>query len=264
MKTNSLLRYYASTMAIFCIMLCLGSCVYADGADAKNLSESKSKTDVNNNVVSKELTTVIQINQKGKEAIVSYRGGAGQSLLRSLEVQLLSADNSTVTQSLGTRVGDQVVLFGTGCGDKVVVVADYYSGVQQVVASEILSVIQRVCKPSQEYVHPCTDVLRTFDSSMSSVVSLPQEKNVSVQIGNDIRTVEVSFRGGLGQDIVKSMLIFGYSADGTIQKQELLNVVGDSVRLTTDGCGIRVVVQVNYFDGTSYTIVDEVVTTYVR
>jgi hypothetical protein len=255
MKTNSLIRYYLSVMAIFCIILCLCP-VHADGTDAKNLSESDSS-------IPKELETVIQMNQKGKEVTVSYRGGAGQSLLRSLEVWFTTADNSTVTQTLGTRVGDQAVLFGTGCGDEIVVIADYYSGLQYVVASEKLSVIQSVCETFKRHSHPCVDVLRAFDPHVGLVDSIPPEKNIAIQIGNDIRTAVVSFRGGIGQDMVKSILVFGHFTDGTIQKQELLSVVGDSVRFVTDGCGIRVVVQADFFDGTSYTVADEVITTYV-
>jgi hypothetical protein len=238
--------------------------VYGDDGDVQDLSELKTEIYANNNAIPKELTTVIQMYQKGKEVIVSYRGGAGQSLLRSLEVQFTTPSNGTVTESLGTRVGDQIVLFGTGCGDSVVVIADYYSGLRSVVASESLSVIQSVCETSPRYVHPCTDLLRTFGSPLGDVDSIPREKDVAIQIGNNFRAVEVSFRGGLGQDMVKSILVFAYSLDGTIQEQELLSVTHDSVQFMTDGCGIRVLVQVDYFDGTSYTVIDEIVATYVR
>ena len=265
MKTASFISYCVHVVMILCITgFCLCSFAYASEVTEQGIPKLQTKENNVNNNISKDLTTVIQINQKGREAIVSYRGGAGQSLLKSLEVQFTTVDNVTTTQSLGTRVGDEIVLSGTGCGDEIVVSANYYSGLREIVASETLSASASVCESFQKFPDPCVGVISSLKSSTVPVDSLPKEKNVAIQVANDIRSVVVSFRGGLGQDMVKSIELFGYSVNETTQTGKLDNTVGDSVRFTTDGCGIRVVAEVGYLDGTSYTVVDEAIATYVR
>jgi len=269
MKSTSFIWYCTHVLLIlFAMGLCLG--VYADDANAEHLHDNEQLIVHNVQVdsdeaSSRQLSTVIQINQNGRDIVVSYRGGSSQPILRSLEAQVTTPDGITTTKDLGRTIGSRVVFPGNSCGGEVIVTADYYSGQREVVASKTLPGIWSMCQaPQQVFSNPCEGVMSTLQSSTGSVDFIPRGKAVVIQIGNDIRSVVVSFRGGFGQNLVRSIQVFGYSADGSVQTHELNNTVGDSVRLTTDGCGIRVVVQVDYFDGTSYIVADQAISTFVR
>jgi len=91
------------------------------------------------------------------------------------------------------------------------------------------------------------------------VVEIPGNKTIAIQAGVDIQTINVEFRGGLGQGLVKSIAVTRYAPDGTTETQNLDNRVGATVTFkASNSCMDRIAADVIFMDGSLYHFYDEV------
>ena len=206
------------------------------------------------------LSVAVQVDQSGSTVTATFRGGFGQMLLKEMEIQLVRPDSSNETQPLGKRIGDSVTFRGTGCGDQILGTATFMNGITYPFLNEILRIMPGVCTAGRAaVVDPCVDVAASPALQTQAVDEIPRNKTVAIQTSVDIQTINVEFRGGAGQGLVKSLQVTRYGPDGVNETKELENRVGSAINFTaTNNCLDRVVADVLFMDGTRYHFYDKV------
>ena len=206
------------------------------------------------------LSVAVQVDQVGSRVTATYRGGFGQMLLKDLQIELIRPDGSSDKKTLGKNVGDFVTFTGTGCGDQILGTATYMNGVQYPFLNQTNEYIPGVCSADYvEAVDPCAEIAASPSLKPEPIVEIPANKSVAIQANVDIQTINVEFRGGFGQNVIKSIPVTRYGPDGTKDTQNLDNRVGATVSYkVTNGCMDRVAADVIFMDGTMYHFFDQV------
>ncbi|MFH0966682.1 MAG: hypothetical protein V1862_03240 [Methanobacteriota archaeon] len=207
------------------------------------------------------LSIGVQVNQEGTQIMVSFRGGFGQNLLKDIQISVIAPDGTEQTKSLGWETGETVTFTGTGCGDQVTGIATYLSGVQYPFLNETMPYLNGVCSagytPASD---PCTEIAASPSLKPDPIVEIPANKSVAIQVNVDVSTIDVEYRGGFGQNIMKSLEVTRYAPDGSKETKLLDNRVGSTVSFNaTNGCMERIGVDVIFLDGTMYHFYDKVI-----
>jgi len=206
------------------------------------------------------LSVAVQVDQVGSKVIATFRGGFGQTLLKDIQIQLIRPDSTNETQTLGKNVGDSVTFTGTGCRDQVLGTATFMNGVTYPFLNEMMPYVSGIC--SADYspaADPCEEIAASPSLQTEPVAEIPGNKTIAIQAGVDIQTINVEFRGGLGQGLVKSIAVTRYAPDGTTETQNLDNRVGATVTFkASNSCMDRIAADVIFMDGSLYHFYDEV------
>lgn len=206
------------------------------------------------------LSVAVQVDQEGSTVIATYRGGFGQMLLKELQIELVRPDGTSEMQVLGKNVGDSVTFTGTGCGDQILGRATFMNGILYPFLNQVLNYIPGICSADfVAVVNPCAENAASPAMKPELVAEIPANKSIAIQANVDIQTINVEFRGGFGQGLVKSLTITRYGPDGSKEIQNLDNRVGAAVSFkATNGCMDRVAADVLFMDGNSYHFFDKV------
>ena len=207
------------------------------------------------------LTVSVQLNQKGTYTTAIFRGGFGQALLKEIQMELTTPDGKTDSGVLNNNVGDFVVLKGSGCGDRVTGTAYFKNGMNYFIVNEEMQYIVGICpadyKPATD---PCAAIAVSPSLKPDLVQEIPANKSVVIQANVDISTIEVQFRGGFGQNLIKILNVTRIGPDGSEETKRLGNQIGDELRFAgTNNCMDRIFADVSFTDGTSYHFYDEVI-----
>ncbi len=206
------------------------------------------------------LSIAVQVDQMGSSITATFRGGFGQNLLKSLQITVISPDGSSQTKNLGWATGDSVTFTGTGCGEQVTGNAVYMDGTEYPFLNEVLPSVPGIC--SADYapvVDPCEEIAASPYLKPDPIQEIPANKSVAIQANVDVRTINVEFRGGFGQNIIKSLKVTRYAPDGTTETKDLGNKVGSTVSfLASNNCMERIGADVAFMDGTQYHFYDQV------
>jgi hypothetical protein len=112
---------------------------YAGSASASdNLVPSPTDVVPDNNAV----TVTVQEKVYDKTIPVVFNGGKGQSAVTSIDVTLYTSDGRTITDKIGTKKDDTVILQGTGQTDRVVVYVTETNG-QRYKVADVLSLYRQ-------------------------------------------------------------------------------------------------------------------------
>jgi hypothetical protein len=206
------------------------------------------------------LSIGVQVDQMGSSVTATFRGGFGQNLLKSLQITVTSPDGKTETKNLGWQTGDTVTFTGTGCGDQVTGIAVYMDGVEYPFLNEMLPAVSGICSVGfKKVVDPCEEIAASPALKADPIQEIPANKSVAIQANVDISTITVAFRGGFGQNIIKSLKVTRYAPDGTTETKDLGNQVGSTVSfIATNNCMERIGADVTFMDGTQYHFFDQV------
>ncbi|OQA59932.1 MAG: hypothetical protein BWY45_00425 [Euryarchaeota archaeon ADurb.Bin294] len=207
------------------------------------------------------LTVSVQLNQEGKYTTAIFRGGHGQRLLKEIQVEVIHPDGSKDSGVIGNVVGDSVMLKGSGCGDQVIATANFKNGMSYVILNEKMQYIRGICPADYSpTVDPCEEIARSPSLKSDPVQEIPVNKSVVIQANVDISRIEVQFRGGFGQNMIKTLQVHRIGPDGSKETQSLGNNIGDEVVFTaTNNCMDRIAADVSFIDGTMYHFYDKVI-----
>lgn len=207
------------------------------------------------------LTVSVQLNQEGMYTTAIFRGGHGQSLLKEIQVDVIHPDGSKDSGAIGNVVGDFVTLRGSGCGDQVVGTAYFKNGMSYVVLNEKMQYIRGICPADySETIDPCAEIAASPALKPDPVQEIPFNKSVIIQVNPDISTIEVQFRGGFGQNMIKTLQVTRTGPDGSKETMDLGHSIGDEINFrATNNCMDRVYADVSFIDGTMYHFYDEVI-----
>lgn len=206
------------------------------------------------------LSIGVQVDQVGSTITATFRGGFGQNLLKSLEIKVTSPDGTVQTKNLAWATGETVTFTGTGCGDQVTGTATYMDGIAYPFLNEIMPVVSGICASGYKtYTDPCEEIAASPSLKTDPVQEIPANKSVIIQANVDISTINVEFRGGFGQNLIKSLKVTRYAPDGTTETKDLGNQVGSIVSYqASNGCLERIGADVSFMDGTQYHFYDQV------
>jgi len=206
------------------------------------------------------LSIGVQVDQVGKSVIVTFRGGFGQTLLKDLNISVISPDGTKETKSLGFKVGDSVTFTGTGCGDQVTGTATYMNGIMYPFLYHKMPVLNSYCNLKKTAVDPCDEISSSPSLVTENVTDIPANRSVAIQANVDIQRIDVEFRGGFGQNLIKNLEVTRHSPDGTEEKKILDNRTGSTASFNaSNGCKERISADVTFLDGTTYHFFDKVI-----
>lgn len=207
------------------------------------------------------LSIGVQVDQVGTRIISTFRGGFGQNLLKDLSITVITPDGKNETQKLGWATGDSVTFTGTGCGDQVTGTATYMSGMMYPFLNERMQIIPDLCNSAPEEVtDPCSGVTALLKPD--AIEAIPGNKSVVIQANVDLQSIHVQFRGGFGQNLIKSLEVTKISPDGARETQGLEPRVGSTATFRiSNGCSERITADVAFMDGTTYHFYDQVLST---
>jgi len=215
---------------------------------------------VDTNQPPSNLTVSVQLDQEGRIITATFRGGYGQTLLNKIDLELIRPDGSTEIKTLGNTIGESVILNGSGCGDRVTGKAYFKTGDEYDFLNETMQYLKDLC--AVDYIaasDPCEVISGSAYLKTDPVDIIPANKSVAVQVNTGTYNINVQFRGGFGQNLVKSIKVTRIGPDGTEETKDLLNYVGDEVTFNaTNNCMDRLTVDVDFIDGTTYHIYDKV------
>ena len=207
------------------------------------------------------MTASVQLNQEGMYITAIFRGGLGQSLLKEIKVEVISPDGTRNSGVIGNVVGNSAVIKGSGCGDQVIGTAYFKNGMSYVILNEKMQYIRGIC-PADYYtvVDPCEEIARSPFFKPDPIQEIPANKSIAFQANVDINRIEVQFRGGFGQNMIKTLQVHRIGPDGSRETKELGNRVGDEVVFkATNNCMDRISADVSFIDGTKYHFYDQII-----
>ncbi|HWQ66351.1 MAG TPA: hypothetical protein VN372_05720 [Methanospirillum sp.] len=206
------------------------------------------------------LSIAVQIDQIGSKIIATFRGGYGQNLIKDIQIELIRPDGSKQTQTLGTNIGDSVIYMGSGCGDKITGTATYMSGIIYPFLNQQMAYVPGICGIDYiQYTDPCAEIAVSPSLKPDPIDNLSANRSIAIQANVDISTIDVEFRGGFGQNLIKSLQVTRYGADGSKETKDLGFQVGDSVHFSSsNSCMDRIGVDATLMDGVTYHIYDQV------
>ncbi|MBN1166631.1 MAG: hypothetical protein JXA44_05800 [Methanospirillaceae archaeon] len=209
----------------------------------------------------KEKEVAVQINQMGKDYTFIFRGGAGQSQVKDITVEVIAPDGTKQTGTLSPdRVGNEVTITGTGCGDRVLVTVTYMNGYYYVIYDDLMDVISGFCDtPYYVAQNPCEGTSESSYMQPGGVAVIPDDRSVIIQANPNLNELEVQFRGGFGQNILSYIEVEFIEPDGTHEVKELSNASGDEVTFTSTQCIGRLVATAYFMDGMSYRFYDSLI-----
>jgi len=114
---------------------------------------------------------------------------------------------------------------------------------------------------------PSGSTVPTLTFTPGATEGIPLERAVTVSIAEKdpiYNTLDVTFAGGNGQVQVKDIDVLFTGSDGTTQTKKLTPVKGEAVTFQGTKGTDRVVVYVNYYDGSRYKVIDQPVPTRTR
>jgi len=207
------------------------------------------------------MTVSVQLNQEGMYTTAIFRGGLGQSLLKEIQVDLITPNGSRSSGVIRNVVGDSIVLKGSGCGDQVVGTAHFKDGMSYLFLNEKMQYIRGICPADyQPAVDPCEEIARSPSLKPEPVQEIPANKSVIIQVNVNISKIEVQFRGGFGQNMIKTLQVHRIGPDGSQETKNLGTRIGDEVVfLATNNCMDRISADVTFIDGTRYHVFDQVI-----
>ncbi|MDD1724150.1 MAG: hypothetical protein LUQ07_03370 [Methanospirillum sp.] len=242
---------------LFCIIcglvLLAGGVALASGTGAPSLSSDITTPPAN-------LTVSVQLDQEGKYITATFRGGLGQTLLKEIQVQVRRPDGTTETKSLGNIIGESVVLDGSGCGDQVTATAFFKTGASYQILNEKTEYIVGICSADYKApADPCAAIAQSPYLVPATIQEIPSNKSVEIQANVDISSIDVQFRGGFGQNLIKQLQVSRIAPDGSTETKNLGNRVGDEVTFSaSNNCMDRIAANVSFMDGTRYHFYDQV------
>lgn len=209
------------------------------------------------------LSIGVQVDQVGTKIISTFRGGFGQNLLKDLSITVITPDGKKETQKLGWATGDSVTFTGTGCGDQVTGTATYMSGMMYPFLNEMMEIIPDLCNSAPaEVTDPCSGIAASVSMKPDTIEAIPANRSVVIQANVDLQTIHVQFRGGFGQNLIKTLTVTMISPDGAKETQDLEPRVGSTATFrTSNGCMERITADVTFMDGTAYHFYDQVLST---
>ncbi len=209
----------------------------------------------------KENEVAVQTNQMGKDYTFIFRGGAGQSLVKHIGIELIAPDGMVQTGELSAdRVGNEIVMTGTGCGDRIRITVTYMNGYYYVISDDVMQILSGYCNKNLEVApNSCEGASASPYMQPGEIQSPPVDMSVIIQANPDVNTLEVQFRGGFGQNIISSIEVEFIQPDGTHEIKELGNASGDEVTFAASQCIGRLVATVYFMDGSSYRFYDNLI-----
>jgi hypothetical protein len=206
------------------------------------------------------LTVSVQLDQHGQSINATFRGGQGQILVKEIQMQVIHPDGTTDTGVLGNTVGETIVLKGSGCGDQVLGTVYYKNGMSYLFLNEKMQYLSGICPADYNpYTDPCADIAASPSLKPDPIQEIPANKSVIIQAAVDISTIEIQFRGGFGQNLIKTLQVSRIGPDGAKEIKDLGNMIGDQVTFpATNNCMDRIAADVSFIDGTQYHFFDEV------
>jgi len=214
----------------------------------------------------KEKEIAIQTNQEGKDYTFIFRGGAGQSQVKHIGIELIAPDGTVQTAELSPeRVGNEIVMTGTGCGDRVRITVTFMDGYYYVISDEVMQVLSAICDTNR-YVasNPCEGTSASSYMQPGDIERIPDGMDVAIQANPEMNTLEVQFRGGFGQGLISSIDLDFIQPDGTHEVKKLGNTVGEEATFVSTQCIGRLVATVHFMDGTSYRFYDNLIDFVIR
>lgn len=209
----------------------------------------------------KENEVAVQTNQEGKDYTFIFRGGAGQSQVKHIGIELIAPDGTIQTGELSSeRIGNEIVMTGTGCGDRVRITVTFMNGYYYVISDEVMQVLSGICDTNR-YVasNPCEGTSASSYMQPGDVELIPDGMNVTIQANPNMNILEVQFRGGFGQGLISSIDLDFIQPDGTHEVKNLGNTAGEEVTFKSTQCIGRLVATVHFMDGTSYRFFDNLI-----
>jgi len=207
------------------------------------------------------LSIGVQVDQTGTQIVATFRGGFGQNLLKDIQISVISPDGNKQTKSLGWSTGDTVNFTGTGCGDQVTGTATYMNGEQYPFLNLVLPYRNGTCSagytPASD---PCVEIAASPSLKPDAVQEIPGNKSIAIQANVAGPMIDVEYRGGFGQNMIKTLEVTRYSPDGSKEMKALDNHAGSTVSFKgTNICMERITADVSFTDGTTYHFFDKVV-----
>lgn len=206
------------------------------------------------------LTVSVQVDQVGKTITATFRGGKGQDLLKDILIEVMRTDNTREEKRLGNSVGTYVELTGTGCGDIVSGTAYFKNGESYRFLNEKMNYLVGICSVDHgSFVDPCEVIAASPSLALDPVDEIPRNKFIAIQVNVDMTRIDVLFRGGFGQNLVKDLKITRITPEGARETKELGSRVGDMVSFdASNNCRDRITADVSFKDGTSYHFYDDI------
>lgn len=236
-----------------CLLFTVNSCVACAPCEASAANSVEKPPD--------NMTVSVQVDQVGKTITATFRGGKGQDLLKDILIEVMRTDNSREEKRLGNTIGSYVELKGTGCGDMVSGTAFFKNGESYRFLSEKMNYLVGICSVDHgSFVDPCEAIAASPSLALDPVDEIPRNKFIAIQVNVDITRIDVLFRGGFGQNLVKDLKITRITPEGARETKELSNRVGDKVSFdASNNCRDRITADVSFKDGTSYHFYDDIV-----
>lgn len=188
---------------------------------------------------------------------VSFDGGAGQELVKSMTVQATLSSGEKITRELDIKKGSEIVLNGTHGSDKIKTVASYMNGQKFMISDQVLSsdrptISETIATKTPVSVSPAKDE----GIYAEEVQQPPNSLGIMVDAEKDpiYRVITTTFRGGHGQSMVSSVTVRTILSSGETVTKELQNTIGSTTEVQgTDGTD-KVQVVVRFKNGESYKI----------
>lgn len=236
-----------------CLLLAVNSCAACAPCEALAAKSVEKPPD--------NLTVSVQVDQVGKAITATFRGGKGQDLLKEILIEVTRTDNTKEEKRLGNTVGTYVELTGTGCGDMVSGTAYFKNGESYRFLNEKMNYLVGICSADYStFVDPCEIIAASPSLTLDPVDEIPRNKFIAIQVNVDITRIDVLFRGGFGQNLVKDLKITRITPEGARETKDLGNRVGDKVSFeASNNCRDRIAADVSFKDGTSYHFYDNIV-----
>lgn len=187
---------------------------------------------------------------------VTFDGGKGQQLLKSLTVRVTDSEGKVTEVPLGTNKGDEVEIAGTNGDDRVQVVAAYKNGTSFHIHDQTVKGQTRVGTVTDSPTIIPTPGPDTDPLYGGPVTEPPVNLNVMVETDKDpiYRVITSTFRGGHGQSLVKTITIRAQLSDGTEVIKEITNNIGSTAEIQGTAGVDKVQVIVFYKNGEHYKI----------
>ena len=236
-----------------CLLIAANSCAACIPCEALNVNSIENPPG--------NLTVSVQIDQVGKTITATFRGGKGQDLLKDILIEVMRTENTSEEKRLGNSVGSYVELVGTGCGDLVSGTAYFKNGESYRFFSENMNYLVGICSVDHgSFVDPCEIIASSSSLVLDPVDVIPRNKFIAIQVNVDMTRIDVFFRGGFGQNLVKDLKITRITPEGVMETKELGSRVGDKVSFdASNSCRDRITADISFKDGTSYHLYDDIV-----
>lgn len=188
-----------------------------------------------------------------------FDGGKGQQLLQSIMVRVTTADGLTSEQPLPPNRGAEVMFDGSKGVDRVQAAVYYKNGASYLILDQKVGQTRGI-------IATATPTIASAPEQSSGglyegpVTQPPQNLVVLVDIIKDpvYRVITATFRGGHGQQLVKTIQVHALLSDGSEVTKDLASNTGSIAEIQGTSGNDKVQVIVFYKNGEQYKISEKV------